>query len=909
MADPRPWWKRHLLWEIPFVTALAGFMLWVRLLPAKALVYGDRAYYIGTDPFYHYRATLGAVRAFPRVPRWDPWTFYPNGTATNQFGTLFNWVAAAWVVLTEGKDATELYIQQVLGVYPAVLGALLVVPFYFLAKRMLGLAGAIVASITLALLPGEFLIRSIAGYADHHVAEALGAVLSILGVYVAAERGHAAREALRARDWKGARSAVLFAILGGVALGVYFLTWPPALLFLAILAIWATIVILVETARGNDPVGFAFGAAVAFLVAGLMMVPVIETTDIGDFNAYGLLQVVAPIAAAVWLVALDFAALAFRRRGWPVWGLGGAIAAAGVLGLVVVMAFEGFAASIAWGLSWVTGFGVPRTTLTIAEAREAAFFCETDTNTASCLSSDFGILPWVTFLLLIALFAWTLAKRRHSDILLLVWSLVIFRATDTQIRFSYYLALNMALLLGWAAARVAEWTGLERRDVAQVRAAPAKAAKGRRTRTIEAREGGVRPLPILAVAAVLLLVLPGNVFALPERGSYPGWQSAQIRQPDGDLQMWLESLDWMRENTPDAGVDLGLVVERPPPGTMYDYPPQAYGVLAWWDYGHWIESTARRPPVANPFQQAAPFASLWFTERDPAAAERMLKAWEGGAYQGIGAFPYTSVDATKGPVRYVMIDDEMATGKYGAITVWANSQNASRPQWGAGDTLVRRTLPVNGAQAQVLAAGPAYTETMMSRLYDRDGDGLPNYRLVYEHPQYVAVGSVARDDGSARCVHDIIPSRVCPVSLTNAAVDQWRGDPTAAVRLGQDAHAYDLDIHSRLKLFERVEGARLVGTAQPNAQVDARVLVEVEQGGGNGRAWEHSVTARAGPDGRFEIVFPYSTSEPLGTAEGATNELVKTGSRVFVRSGTQSAEVDVPERAVMEGLSVPVTFG
>ena len=892
------WWKRAFVWEIPLIAALGGFMLWVRMLPAKALVFGERAYYIGTDPFFHYRETLGIVRSFPRVPRWDPWTFYPQGTATNQFGTLFDWLAAAYVVATEGRDAPELYIQQVLGVYPAILGALLIVPFYYVAKRLLGTAGAVIASVTLAVLPGEFLIRSIAGYSDHHVAEALFALISILGVYVAAERGHAAREALRAREWRSplVRKAILYGVLGGVALGINFYAWPPALLFLAILTVWLTIVVLVETSRGNDPGGLAFGALVSFAVAGLMMIPVIETSDISDFNAYGLLQVVAPLGAAAWIYLLDVTALAFRRRGVAWWVLPSGIAALGVVALVAINLFATrFAASIMWGLSWVTGIGVRRTTLTIAEARSAAFFCSNDTSTTSCLASDFGIVAPVSFLLLLGLFAWTIYKRRHADILLLVWSLVVFRATDTQIRFSYYLAINMALLLGWAAARIAEWSGLEAhaRGETATTQAPIARVKGRRTKRVEETASRSRPLQIASVAAVLIIVLPGNVFAREEVGHYPGWRSAEIRGADNDLVVWLEGLDWMRVNTPDAGVDLSLIVPRPPPGQLYDYPPETYGVLSWWDYGHWIEVTALRPPVANPFQQAAPFASLWFTETQPAQAEQALDEWVQG----------------KGPVRYVWIDDEMATGKYAAITVWANSQNTSRPVWGSEQSFATRELRVNDRMTSVYVPSEAYSGTMMSRLYDRDGDGLANYRLVYEHPQYTAIGSVATDDGQPRCIHDLIPSRSCAVNIGNEHIRGWQEDPTSAVRLGENAHGYDLDVHSRLKLFERVQGARLTGEAPAGTEVVARVVLEVTHESGNSRSWQHSVRGIAGPDGRFEIPFPYPTTGFLSPEEGGTNAMVKAGGRVQVVAGTRAVEVDVPERSVLEGLSVPVAFG
>ena len=54
---------------------------------------------------------------------------------------VFVFLASAYVVLTRGRDASEAYVQTVLGAYPAIVGALLIVPFYFLAKRLLGLVG------------------------------------------------------------------------------------------------------------------------------------------------------------------------------------------------------------------------------------------------------------------------------------------------------------------------------------------------------------------------------------------------------------------------------------------------------------------------------------------------------------------------------------------------------------------------------------------------------------------------------------------------------------------------------------------------------------------------------------------------------------------------------------------------
>jgi dolichyl-diphosphooligosaccharide--protein glycosyltransferase len=512
----------------------------------------------------------------------------------------------------------------------------------------------------------------------------------------------------------------------------------------------------------------------------------------------------------------------------------------------------------------------------------------------TCLGDSFGFVPVASFVLLVVLCIFALWKRRRSDILLALWSVVIFNATITQIRFSYYLAVNMALLIGWAAARVAEMTGLARVEVESRTPEDAKkATKGRKTQRAKTPGPGMsRPMQIACVAAVLLLVFPGNVVA--SQRTAPGWAQANIDTPDGDLVLWFRGLNWMRENTPDAGVDLGLVVAKPPEGTLYDYPATTYGVLSWWDYGHWIETTALRPPVANPFQQAAPFASAWFTERDPVIAEKKLDDWAQG----------------KGPIRYVWIDDEMATGKFGAITVWAHNANSSRDQWTEGEYLTHKDYreDTTGQSRSLFTPGPEYTESMMGRLYDRDGDGLGHYRLVWEDPSYEVIGSFTDADGNIRnaCFHEAVPSRSCPIGLDLATAATYQ--PGTLKTFASDAKGYDIIIASRLKLFERVPGAHLIGSAPPGATVSAAVNVNVANEGVT-RPFRHAETAIADAAGKFDIVFPYSTVGAVPPSQGGTNVLVKPTSQVLVDNGQETVLMDVPDGAVLHGDVVPVTFG
>jgi hypothetical protein len=75
---------------------------------------------------------------------------------------------------------------------------------------------------------------------------------------------------------------------------------------------------------------------------------------------------------------------------------------------------------------------------------------------------------------------------------------------------------------------------------------------------------------------------------------------------------------------------------------------------------------------------------------------------------------------------------------------------------------------------------------------------------------------------------------------------------------------------------------------------------------GNQRQLRHRVDAVAGPDGAFDLVFPYATTGFLTPGEGGTNALVKPLGPVNVVVGGRGVSVDVPDRAVLKGERVAV---
>ena len=133
--------------------------------------------------------------------------------------------------------------------------------------------------------------------------------------------------------------------------------------------------------------------------------------------------------------------------------------------------------------------------------------------------------------------------------------------------------------------------------------------------------------------------------------------SSAITIPTKMNDDWKESLTWMGNNTPDPGVNYFGVYD---PKT-FTYPPESYGVMSWWDYGHMITYIAKRIPNANPFQEGVTGpngSAAYFMSTSEDTANSILDH-----------------DGT----RYVVTDIEMDTGKFWAMSTWLNATAATEP--------------------------------------------------------------------------------------------------------------------------------------------------------------------------------------------------------------------------------------
>ena len=206
------------------------------------------------DAYYYMRIVDNLAHNFPRHMEVDPYCTYPAATG-RILPTFFMWLLATiiWVI---GLGSPSQHTADVIAAYlPAVLGALTTIPVYFIGKELVGRWAGIIAAGLIALLPGEFLGRSILGFTEHHVAEALLTTVAMLFLIKAIKAAKARKltfQHIMRQDWQVISKPFIYSLLTGIFLGAYLLTWMGALLFVFIITVYFIIQFISDYLRGRS---------------------------------------------------------------------------------------------------------------------------------------------------------------------------------------------------------------------------------------------------------------------------------------------------------------------------------------------------------------------------------------------------------------------------------------------------------------------------------------------------------------------------------------------------------------------------------------------------------------------------------------------------------------------------------
>jgi dolichyl-diphosphooligosaccharide--protein glycosyltransferase len=868
------------VYHVPALLAMMAFMLWVRVRNWQNYLVEGQVLFSGNDAWYHFRMVRYTVANFPATMPFEPWTGFAEGTAVGQFGTLFDQIIALGALIVGLGSPTDHQIALVHLFAPAVFGMVTIVPVYVIGARLGGRGGGLVAALLLALTPGQFLSRSLAGFSDHHVGEALFMASAVAALLIAVEiavRRKPVFELLTGGEYRELYPSVRFAALAGLLVGLYIWVWPPGAFLVGILGIYFGVTLPLQHVQGESPDHLAVvGVVLGLVTAAVTLVP-IQTLDL-TVTDFTLVQPTLAFLLAVECAALAGAARLWDRRGFDPRALPFAVGTLAFAGaLVLAVGFPDLFGYFRRQFLRVFGLGASATALTVGEAQPPA-------DAATFLYNSYGLASFtggigVAYMLYRAL---TSRDLRPTYVFVSMWFVFLVFAALTQQRFDYYLVLAVGAANAVLIPVLVSWLDLDE---------------------VLESVGNVKAYQVLSVLAVIL-VLTAPLAYRTGGGYQNAVQVSDQQSRPGEVANWDTALGWTEANTPVEGAygtggegSLEYYGNYERTGN-FDYGEGEYGVMAWWDYGHWITVLGERVPVANPFQQHAGLAADFLLGDDPAEATELVVTDDGEE------------------TRYVMIDYQMGlagTRKFSAPAAWERNQSVS-----AAD-LSRPVYVVNRRTGSVQSAYGVQSqrsmESMRTRLYQYHGSAtgpeMPNsalgrrvviadwdvtrlqsgqrIRTLPEDGQPLkirenvsAAREYVRENGSAQVggvlgePQEEVPAlehyRLVYASPERAETPVSRGYRFALAQQGQQGRA--LEAQQWVKVFERVPGATVEGQGPPNATVQAAVRMSIPT---TNSSFLYIQEAETDANGNFEMTLPYSTTGygEYGTEAGYTNVSVR----------------------------------
>jgi oligosaccharyl transferase (archaeosortase A-associated) len=684
-------------------------------LPYDSIFTGGWVKFSSNDAYYHMRFVDSLVHNFPHVTNFDPFYIYPGG-GTSAGGVHFFDYLLATIIWIIGLGSPTQHMVNVVGAYfPAVLAALTVIPVFFIGKAMFNRWVGVLAAFLVAILPGEFMGRSILAFTDNHVAETLFSTVTVLFLILALKAAGARQDGqnlltygqLMKGDRKTLTRPLVYSLLAGVFLGIYLITWLGALLFVFIIALYFIIQFIINHLRQKSTDHLGIIGFIVFLVALIIFLPISPNTNLS----------LALIAAVfIPLVLAGFSRL-ISGRGLKPYYYPLSLIVVGAVFFGIFYAIDREAVSVLWsnflsvfapgGGSTATTtmemqpFLSPQGSLTTAVAWG-------NFTTSFFLTKDWPI-PGFGFISLVVLIWLSIKQRGEREYLsfFVIWTLVILFATLVQRRFAYYLVVNMALLSAYISWQIIWLVGLKKLAERPAKSPGAERAESARARKKKRQQGSdlttIYLNTILAVIVIIPLVSVWNITKSKEVASVA---------PYAPSNGWEESLNWMKDNTPDPLGDPDAYYKLY--DLDYQYPASAYGVTTWWDYGYWVSRTAHRLPSTNPSQDPTPITRVanLFLSQDEAAADAIMAE--------LGS-------------SYIIADFDLLTSKLWAVVDWAGQDQDKY--------FSTYYLSSQGTLKPVTVLTPDYYRTLVVRLYSFDGKAVAEGKpLVVNYQEKVEGG-------------------------------------------------------------------------------------------------------------------------------------------------------------------------
>jgi len=734
-----------------------GISLFLRVyFPYHQVFSGEWIKFTSIDAYFHMRLVDNLVHNFPQLTDFAPYLHYPFGIKIDNIH-FYDWLLAGIIWVIGLGSPTQHTIDAVAVYFPAVLAALTVIPVYFIGKELFGRWAGVLSAGLIAILPGEYMGRSILGFTDHHVAETLFTATTmmflIFAVKASRERGLTFNH-LQSRDWTIISKPIICSLLAGLFLGIYLITWIGALLFVFIIAVYFVIQFIIDHLR-RQSTDYLVPIGVSLFLTALIIYLL--------FSRSVLSWVSLIIALLIPIVLSGVSQLMLSRKIRPAY-YPLVVVGLGVVGLVVFYAISpSFFQTVLNRFDIFTWGG----TRTILEMQP--LLSPRGEFTFQLAWGNFTTGFFLSFISLGILLYLIIKHGNAEKSLLIVWSLIILLTTLGQRRFAYYFAVNVALLTGcllWLLVKLNKENHPNARYlnivfsavmivflvifsnlnpllvafsvallivyislhilllvVAWLSETPKTAAR-EKAKPQKSQQAGFH-LTARHVNMALALIIGFSLVFFPNIGPAVATASQAHFSPS---DAWYSSLTWLKGNTPEPFGDPAAyyqLYEPPPPGEKYKYPESAYGVMAWVDYGYWITRIGHRPANLTPGPGGAYVAKFFLSQDEYSTQEiKWKRKWE----EEIIA-EKEIIDKLES--SYIIIDHQTATGKFWALVSWAEQELTQFSD-------IYYVPQEKGELVPVPLFHPEYYRSLVVRLYNFDGQAVtPEKSIVISYEEKI----------------------------------------------------------------------------------------------------------------------------------------------------------------------------
>jgi len=548
----------------------------------------DTFYLSGPDPYYNMRLVNVTLETgyYPYYGDNDPILNYPIGRSGSR-PPLLNMVALGFSRLLLPFMSESNAVGYSMQFVPALFGALIIFPVYFIGKTLFGKKEGLIAALLISIIPIHLGSGhgSAYGLFDHDSFNLL--IFFLIFLFL-----------IKSTTDKDPRRSILYALLSGTAVAALTLTWVEARFIYTVIAGYAIVQMLFDILTSKTDWRFVRSMVIILFTGYLVSLPVLATRytefrfDLSLFLCigvalFGAIYILLEKKKTPWIISIP-----------AIFSLAGVVLAFlyFLKDLVAKFPFLGPLNGIR-EIIFGTGIYGNKVDLTIAEAGTY--------NISRSVMSYGPVIYWLAWAgLVFLIYRYYKEKGRRDYFFFIVLFLIDIWLASTAGRFLNDMVPLIAILSGFII-----WFVVDKIDFKQMIRNIRNAGGGFR-----GIRRGIKVFHILGILFVSFLIILPNAFlaldaAVPSAVTKNGTSNMKIdyfgEEHSGAFgsssykeQYWVDALAWLSRQDIDI-----------------EDPTQRPAFISWWDYGFYESAVGGHPTVADNFQDGIPPAANFHTAK------------------------------------------------------------------------------------------------------------------------------------------------------------------------------------------------------------------------------------------------------------------------------------------------------